>query len=367
MKYRYPLKVECRTSNIGQEKDPGDHPYSDDDCMARHVLLHIYSWDGQHLVFQLTLPLTPGPISLAAVPSKLTMDEVNDCTRNCREVWHNTLLNRVETTYSPDQGQVNNAPFCDGWDLHDREEGWLRKVVSPLAVAGDRMFTSLFRSRKREEDPVLHEIADRLQSMSADRELVITVHSDVCFIPWWMIYTHPEQGETLDKGDGSNFKPEGFWGYRHVIEHVPTNCRLDPALCPANNTTIYGSINYDETIDKDLACERLGIRCVEPHLDYLTKLQRWTNPTRRRTKAEFQKALSDNKFRDEVIYFFCHGEGSGEQQQRDTTVAKILLSDHDPISVNDINYWRQEVPNFLPASYCVHQCMPRWTSDPVLL
>lgn len=85
-----------------------------------------------------------------------------------------------------------------------------------LALAGEELFFQLFESGN---DPSLRRIGKRLREVSAERECILTMTSDAFFIPWGMIYTHP-RGKLNSKG--TNFEWQGFWGYRHIIEHNTT-------------------------------------------------------------------------------------------------------------------------------------------------
>jgi hypothetical protein len=106
-------------------------------------------------------------------------------------------------------------PFVDNWDLTastglDRFDD----VGLKLARAGYTLFSLLFLNG----DAGLKEIADNLMLALRSGENVITMESDDLFVPWAMLYTSPDDSNSL-WGAAATWSLQGFWGYRHLVEH----------------------------------------------------------------------------------------------------------------------------------------------------
>lgn len=243
--------------------------------------------------------------------------------QQCRQAWQQSVVEAWEIG--------NNArrfPFRREWNLKERPE-LLARVAPNLAVAGDRLFKSIFRH----EDPDLDDIANRLERASREGPLVFTCHSDDFFIPWGMIYTSPDGGDL--KVDGSNWKPEGFWGSRHMLEHNTLRCRRSPANIQPKAGQVQVGLNVDVKLDEEFEAP-----VVSPMISFFEGMPT-TTPLIRRTKADLRTALNDAQYADQIVYFCCHGVVSATTGQGNFGQASISLSERPPdeISVEDIGYW----------------------------
>jgi hypothetical protein len=149
-----------------------------------------------------------------------------------------------------------------------------------------------------------------------------------------MIYVHPEKGVDLAP-DGSSFKKDGFWGYRHIVEHNTAQVDLPTELKPDGTGKIHASINIDESIDQ---C--LGVPCIAPQLAFF-RGQASLSAVERRTKRELETALSEANFADQIVYFCCHGSGANEGDATSLKPSRIALTDRKEITAADISYWRK--------------------------
>lgn len=256
----------------------------------------------------------------ATIP--LERHELFEKVQQCRLAWQRSVVDAWEI--------VNNErrfPFQREWNLKERPE-LLAKAAPNLAAAGDRLFKSIFRH----EDPDLDKIADRLERASRKGSLVLSCHSEDLFIPWGMIYTHPD-GEGL-KVDGSNWKPKGFWGSRHMLEHNTLRYRGRPAIRPKAGQVQVG-LNVDVKLDEDFEAP-----VVSPMISFFMGTP-MTEPIIRKTKPDLCIALNDANYADQIVYFCCHSVVSGTAGQPNFGQASINLSERPPeeITVEDIRYW----------------------------
>ena len=148
-----------------------------------------------------------------------TEDQVRYQVRNCRHVWKEQVVDHLLAVPDPIEGGiVNTHPFRERWNLRGRlPESQFHEIMGLLARAGWVLFRTLFLDPP---NPELRTIGERLVEASRESELIMTFMADRFFVPWPMIYSHPVPGEVLDH-KGTNYRPEGFWGYRHLLEHKP--------------------------------------------------------------------------------------------------------------------------------------------------
>lgn len=250
--------------------------------------------------------------------------------QDCRGVWQQLIVEHKETIADPKGGMLNSFPFQEEWDHKGKASKAICVLGSQLAVAGAQLFFHVFENG----DEVLTRVANRLREATASRQLVLTITSDKFFVPWGMIYTHPRTNEKLAT-DGSNFDWEGFWGFRHIIEHNTEYVLLATGIRPDSAGLIPMSINIDESIDASL-----GGAYIASQLAFFKGLSVLDRRERRR-KVELQTALSSEAFSDRIVYFCCHGIGAGNADAPNLSSAQLALTDQQPITAAEMAFWLQ--------------------------
>jgi hypothetical protein len=267
--------------------------------------------------------------------------DVFSLVQTCREVWEKEIVNYHETD-TKDGVDKNVFPFQESFDMREREN-LVKQKAALLAKAGDSLFYQIFQSK---DDSLLtvemgetrRHLAERLREVGyeKDRSLIITITSDSFFIPWGVLYTHPNPDEDLND-DGTNFEWEGFWGYRHTIEQNTKRAKIDQhRLTPGEGGLIVASINIDEGIDK-----KLNVKCIEPQVSFFNE-QSSLKVIERRQRPELEKAVRGQDFKDQIVYFYCHGSGAGEYKNPNLADAFIALTDGVNITGQDIANWLRE-------------------------
>jgi CHAT domain-containing protein len=256
----------------------------------------------------------------------------------CRAVWEEEIVKYSEKGLDKKGVFTNLALFQEEWDFSGKPK-LFRERMAKLAKAGENLFSFIFESERKDiltqtQADTRRAVADRLKEVACDKErsLFITIQSDCCFVPWGMLYTHPNPDEKLDS-NGSNFEPEGFWGYRHVIEHKTPHSNGDSRLQATKGGKIRASIYIDKNIDKEL-----NVKCVALQLAFFKK-QTCLELTKRFYKKKLEQDVSSEKFQEQIVYFYCHGEGAGEYKTPNLSDAKIALSDKQAITGLDITNW----------------------------
>lgn len=260
---------------------------------------------------------------------KLPLDswELFRHVEDCRRTWHETVVDLKELVANKGGGQRWAYPFQDAWDLSSRPE-LLRTAGARLAVAGAQLYHHVFQCGNEQLDL----IDESLQNASRVKALTLTITSDSFFAPWGMLYVHPEEKEEL-RPDGANFVPEGFWGFRHIVEHDPEEVNLQCRIKPNGAGLLSLSINIDDRIDG-----KLKVACIEPQLMFFRSQARIA-PVERRAKPELRAAMTEPAFGDQVVYFCCHGIGSGTPDRPNLSNARVSLSDGEPITAEEIAFW----------------------------
>ncbi len=324
---RTPLPLQPLVQNsAGLSRVAGLH----EDNLPRDVGLIIrrYSAPDRFVLTAYGPPFPPPEPWDAEIP--LTPLEVFGYVEDCRQVWQSAVVDYQEAAPNPAGGLQNRRPFQDTFDLRNRPE-LLRAIAPRLAVAGDKLFYLLFGAK----EPNLVRVANRLREVCRQHPLTLTITSDTFFVPWGLLYVHPDPNERLAP-DGANFRWEGFWGYQHVVEHNPVYIELNGDLRPNAAGRLPTSVNVDDRID-----QTLNVKCIAPQLDFF-KSQANIDLVERRRKDELERALSSKSFADRIVYFCCHGAGARGPDGVSLERARVTLSDGQDITNTEIKYWLRD-------------------------
>lgn len=150
-----------------------------------------------------------------------------------------------------------------------------------------------------------------------------------------MLYVHPT-GELAP--NGSNWQKEGFWAYKHIVEHNTKRMTVAKAIV-SPDSAINASFCANESIAADL--EHSAKDHIESLLDPPLKLK--MNWTKAELAGSFQ-LHSNLAHLDQLLYFCCYGYGGDTENGGPPAPAKMLLSDGQAITSNDFAYWQDTKP-----------------------
>ncbi len=256
-----------------------------------------------------------------------TVHEIRSRVQYCRQVWKEQVVDGIIPVADQSEGGlVNTHPFRDQWDLSSIvPEGRFHEIMGSLARAGWVLFRTLFLDPSNSD---LRKIGERLLQASQQSELVLTFMSDRFFVPWPMIYTHPTPDENLDHR-GSNYRLEGFWGYRHLLEHKPERV-LGPLVLPVNAAgKVPTGVGYGARIEQAL---------IDAHRHFIDAMPS-ISCTERLNRDALAEAMRSPSFDDRFLYFFCHGLGEGDNMSPNLGEAGIALTDGKLITSHDLDDW----------------------------
>jgi hypothetical protein len=239
---------------------------------------------------------------------------------DCRAEWHN---------------QIHGTHPRKGW-FGGTEQPFLERVAqqktafdsisSNLALAGATLFQHIFQQAQGGMPKVAKHVREALSGPPC----FITVYSDTFFIPWGMLYVHPA-GQSPLQADGKNVHPDGFVGFRHIIEQATDAYSPPAAIVPLEETIAFG-FTFDVAIDQDQ-----GIKSVEQQRAYFEKHNRLNPRAERSSKEQLKKAFVDEGLPDQVSYFYLHGRTSNGA----VNVPPAFYFGGNAVSANDLKAWSE--------------------------
>ncbi|MBR0845461.1 CHAT domain-containing protein [Bradyrhizobium liaoningense] len=244
----------------------------------------------------------------------LSDDGLFDVIQDCRGAWDRALEAFTTTRSDPLQGKKRVNPFENAWDKPISDDAF-HGLGAQLAVAGRDLFRTLFeRNRGTPLDRIARSLHDIVQSGAC----ALTVKTTCFHVPWRMLYTHPA-GELA--ADGSNFVPQGFWGYQHVVEQYPRFYPVSDQLRPRNGKLALGAALH-ERIDTDFTVD-----CIKRHRDFIQSSGNLLSYAEWTRIAELEQGLSADPFGQQIIYFLCHAEVAGTADAPVLSPPKLQLAD----------------------------------------
>ncbi len=205
------------------------------------------------------------------------------------------------------------------------EDSIYTDVLKILARAGRRLFVNLFDSAggSKEAAQAASRFGQALRDLSSRRALRIQVLSDDFFIPWNLLFDGDHQGA---------ISPSDFWGFKHVIEEIPSSSR-------------------DQRIDVSIEVGEDSLP-IAMNLNRVGTLRVLTNPQSKRVKQwapavgvierftenEVLDALRGKTNQGRVEYFFCHAGVEGNSQGHFDQSYLGLTSSANGLTLEDIKF-----------------------------
>jgi hypothetical protein len=268
--------------------------------------------------------------------SNFTETRLLGAVRNCCNAWRSAVVDYALIEDDANGVEFRSLPFQTSYEARALDSASFNLIMGRLAVAGSRLFKEIFNSG----DEALSTIGSILERAGRQKNLVLTMTSDQFFVPWRMLYVHPT-GELAP--NGSNWQKEGFWAYKHIVEHNTKRMTVAKAI-DSRGRVINASFCANESIAADLGYS------AKDHIDSLLDLplKLKMNQTKAELAGSFQ--LHSNlqhsglAHLDQLLYFCCYGYGGDTENGGPPAPAKMLLSDGQAITSNDFAYWQDTKP-----------------------
>lgn len=242
----------------------------------------------------------------------LSKEKLWGAVQMCRQEWRATAVEFREN---------KRLLLQDKWDFAGQagEKRLNEQLLPKLAIAGRRLFRQIFLPEKDTDRPNAHKrlrrIGEALCRASRRESMWIRITSDDFYAPWNMIYY-----DELTDPDGMDAKPEGFWGYRHLIEHVPVGSGNTFSF----STPFQISMQLDDNIDDELGvpCNAVVKNQFDTYDDNITKVL--PRPFYKDLHGAIHKLEA---LQDHVLYFCCHAQGVGDDTNLRLDKSYLWLTD----------------------------------------
>jgi hypothetical protein len=236
----------------------------------------------------------------------LAEKEIVDAIRRARAGFLDKIVKKLDPSRNVYAYQLKDTTIPEA--IH-------QEVLRDLRQIGDLLFRALFFAPGSGDQG--HEMGHLLRATTAERELRINVIAERFAFPWSLIYALPFK--PTDPVD-----PNGFWGYRHIIEYTPQfSARQPTAFAPeirAGDRLHFGFV-FDQTIDAQFNSPIIGEqRQILPGISGV-------NVTEYDTRDKFLDLLSRSQNVPHIIYFYGHAVSRSPGEKDAATGIEYGLGD----------------------------------------
>lgn len=262
--------------------------------------------------------------------------EISTSVARLHDQWLKTVVQRE---YAPRQYTYDDLP--DQALGAEQAHAVLGQVIKDLALVGEALYRLLFSSH----DDGLIRLEKALSHALRSGPQTITVTSSSLFVPWGLLYLHPDPDARLLKAD-TTAQWSGFLGYTHLIEHCLGYVKDYTPFINHGSDRPKASLHFDLRLQKpEEQAEKCPLRPVRGIVETHADAREYT------TKPETAEALTEPDCESHVVVFGAHGTGT-RPGRRETEQAKVVLSDDQPIYADDINHWAGDRATRLPDPLC---------------
>ncbi|MFJ9909427.1 CHAT domain-containing protein [Streptomyces sp. NPDC101152] len=263
---------------------------------------------------------------------RVDQEQISQSLEDIHDAWLKaTVLHKVEGAY-PFAG----FPYQTLGERNARE--LLQEACETLARAGQILYGDIFKSGDDDLDRLEVALAQALRNGPQ----IITVTSPDLFIPWGLLYLHPDDQQGLHAGGAASW--DGFFGYTHLIEHSLGRVDGYSPFIEHGGERPKASLYLDTRLAKagEADCPLCPVRHV---FDTHAASEVWT------TKAETAQRLTASDCTDHILVFGAHATGN-RTDHRGQKSARIVLTDDKPILAGDIKDWARYRHQLLPSPLC---------------
>lgn len=276
--------------------------------------------------------------------SQLTEARLSAAVRSCVGAWKSAVVDYAFIEDDASGGESRFLPYQLSFDARSIDSASFNHIMGRLAVAGSRLFKEIFSSG----DTSIGSIGRCLEQAGKKDSLVLSITSDSFFVPWRLLYVHPT-GELAP--NGANWQKEGFWGYRHIIEHNTRKTAMAKAIT-SPVSRLKALFNLDERIgliddnvdipDPSLAVDSIETSpCVLEHMRALSKFP--LSVRKNTTKSGLAACINLQPHPDHLVYFLCRGF-SGDLENGTEKPSYMVLSDGNAVTSSELAAWLNDEP-----------------------
>ncbi|MEV5107546.1 hypothetical protein ACFQ7G_19830 [Streptomyces massasporeus] len=267
---------------------------------------------------------------------RCSRDEISKSVAHLHDSW---LRSVVQREHAPRQYTYDDLP--DQALGASEAHAVLATVVKELAQAGEALYRLLFRGR----DDGLMRLEKALSRALRSGPQTITVTSEDLFVPWGLLYVHPDPDARLLHSD-TVAQWSGFLGYTHLIEHCLGYVDDYTPFINSGADRPKASLHFDMRLERpEHEADQCPLRPVRGIVETHAAVSEYP------TKPKTAEALTEPNCDRHVVVFGAHGTGL-RPGRRDTQQAKVVLSDDLPIYADDIQYWASDRATRLADPLC---------------
>ena len=201
-------------------------------------------------------------------------------------------------------------------------------ALRALARAGARLFQQIFFGPGAGADSKL--VGELLRNLATDpgTRLKIQIVAENAPVPWGLLYL----GEVAGNAQLDWYK---FLGMRHVVESIPLmNTSEPPDESISSEPLLTVGINVNSEIDRQMESDFVARQ--QMFWQKAARDQKRIRVVPRTTRAQVLEALTDEKNREQILYFYCHAASAGLDDRKGPDAASLALTDGD-ITLGDLS------------------------------
>jgi hypothetical protein len=245
----------------------------------------------------------------------LSETQIAELVGQTREVFKGIVYTMVNNQYVYQLDDTNIPP-----DVH-------AATLKAMAKHGTLMYRKLFYGPG--SGPDARAMGDLLRKLSLEHQLHIEIVAERFVFPWSMLYARDDI-----KPDLSNVDPEGFWGFKHVIEYTPefasaTPINFVPEIKVADKLGL--SFICNTTIDTQMKRP-----IIAGQRDFFNSAPGMAM-TEYQNTTDLYNLLNDADHAAQVLYFYCHAVSNLPGEKAGVGGSKVILSD-GPATLDDLNF-----------------------------
>jgi hypothetical protein len=245
----------------------------------------------------------------------LSETQIAELVAQTREVFKGIVYTLVGSQYVYQLDDTNISA-----DVH-------AATLKTMAKHGTLMYRKLFYGPG--SGPDARAMGDLLRKLSEEHQLHVEIVAERFTFPWSMLYSRADL-----KPDLSNVDPEGFWGFKHVIEYTPEFASATPvSFVP--EITVPGKLGVSFVCNNgiDTQMKRPIIQGQRDYFQTLSDISMTEYPT----TTDLYALLNNPDQPSQVLYFYCHAVSNLPGDKGGVGGSKVILSD-GPATLDDLNF-----------------------------
>lgn len=242
----------------------------------------------------------------------LSEEQIADLIKSARETLKGVVYTLVNNSYVY---QIDNTSIPA--DVH-------AATLKTLAKLGYFLYQQVFYAPGN--GPDAQAMGAFLRQLSQREQLRVQIIAERFVFPWALLYDR-------DPLDLNNVDPQGFWGFKHIVEYLPefsspTTINFDPRIDVTDKLGL--GFVFNTTIDTQMSRP-----IVQTQRTFLQALD-GVSVTEYANGQDLYNLLNNPDAPTQLLYFYCHAESALPGEAGGVSASKVILSD-GPIQLMDLN------------------------------